>query len=67
MKLARMKKIPAYKEIEVDTSVKNAYNFNDIKGTDSNEIYQLDVIRGVEYELKANGTIVKCLEDGTWK
>ena len=63
--LARMKKIPAYKEIAVDTSVKDTYDFNDIKGTDSNEIYQLDVIRGIEYELKANGTIVKCLEDGT--
>lgn len=63
--LARMKKIPAYKEIEVDTNTKDTYNFNDIKGTDSNEIYQLDVIRGIEYELKANGTIVKCLEDGT--
>lgn len=63
--LARMKKIPAYKKIEVDTTTKDTYNFNDIKGTDSNEIYQLDVIRGIEYELKANGTIVKCLENGT--
>ncbi|MBP3920836.1 MAG: hypothetical protein J6D28_04650 [Bacilli bacterium] len=63
--LARMKKIPAYKEIEVDTNVKNTYDFKDIKGTDENEIYQLDVIRGIEYELKANGTVIKCLEDGT--
>lgn len=63
--LARMKKIPAYKEIEVDTSIKDTYNFNDIKGTDENEIYQLDIVRGIECELKANGTIIKCLEDGT--
>lgn len=63
--VARMKKIPAYKEIKVDTSVKEVYDFDDIQGTDKNKIYQLDVIRGIEYETKANGTIIKCLEDGT--
>jgi hypothetical protein len=56
--LARMKKIPAYKEIEVTTN--DILEFKDI----DEAVYQLEMVRGIENELKANGTIIKCLEDG---
>ena len=63
--LSRVKKIPDYKEIVVDIDTKDIYNFKDIQGNDDNEIYQLGVVRGIDNELKANGTIIKCLESGT--
>lgn len=59
--LARFKKIPKYIEVEVDKSVKSLYEFKDI----AEDIYQLDKVRGIETELKANGTVIKCLESGT--
>lgn len=58
--LARIKKIPAYKEIEVDIEEKEMYEFKDIDSL----VYQLSTIRGIDYEFKANGTLVKCLENG---
>lgn len=59
--LSRIKKIPAYKEIEVDIEEKNTYTLEDI---DSN-VYQIKMIRGIDFDLRANGTIVKCNESGT--
>ena len=59
--LSRMKKIPDYKELVVKEN--ELIKFEDI--TTDYEIYQLDVVRGIKYELKAQGTIIKCLEDGT--
>lgn len=56
--VARMKKIPMYKELEV--SAGDLVCFGDI----ADNVYQLDVVRGVNFELKANGTIIKVLEDG---
>lgn len=61
--LARMKKIPDYVEIEAQEN--DLIRFSDITELTDYEVYQLDVIRGLEYELKANGTIVKALENGT--
>jgi len=29
------------------------------------EVYQINIIRGVEYEIKAQGTVIKFLESGT--
>lgn len=58
--LCRIKKIPKYKEIVVDTSTKDTYELKDI----DTDIYQLDIIRGIDCELKADGTIIKCKEDG---
>ncbi len=61
--LSRMKKIPAYVEIEVlDT---DELRFSDLKKETKDEIYQLDYIRGAKHELKAQGTVIKCLETGT--
>jgi hypothetical protein len=61
--LARMKKIAGYVEMEV--SAGDLITFETIATASGYEVYQLDVVRGVEYELKAQGTIIKVLEDGT--
>lgn len=58
--LSRVKKIPDYSELEVTTE--NLVKFNDI--TSKYDVYQLDIVRGVDYELKAQGTIIKPLENG---
>ncbi len=58
--LARVKKIPDYVEKEVKEN--DLVRFKDINAT--NEIYQLSIVKGIEYEYKADGTIIKCLEDG---
>ena len=61
--LSRIKKIPAYVEIEVlDT---DELRFSDLKKETKDDIYQLDYIRGAKHELKAQGTVIKCLETGT--
>lgn len=59
--LSRVKKIPDYVEIEVNEG--DLIRFADI--TTEYEVYQLDVVRGIGYDYKAQGTIIKCLEDGT--
>ena len=59
--LSRVKKIPAYKEIEVTTN--DILSFSDIDA--EKEIYQLEIVKGIINEVKSSGTIVKCLEDGT--
>ena len=61
--LARMKKIAGYVEMEVSKG--DLITFEDIAAASGYEVYQLDVVRGVEYELKAQGTLIKVLEDGT--
>lgn len=61
--LARIKKMPEYVEIDVEKD--DLIDFDTIRTETSNEVYQIDICRGINYELKADGTIVKCLEDGT--
>lgn len=58
--LSRIKKIPDYTELEVNEG--DLVRFADI--TSEYEIYQLDIVKGSKYEYKAQGTIIKCLEDG---
>lgn len=60
--LARFKKIPDYVEIKVKQG--DVLRFEEIKDESDYEVYQIAVIRGVEHELKANGTVIKILEDG---
>ncbi len=60
--LSRIKKIPDY--IELDVTKNQLIRFKDIEKVANCEIYQLDIVRGVDYEYKAQGTILKCLEDG---
>lgn len=61
--LARFKKIPDYVEIKVKEG--ELIRFEDITDETDYEVYQLAMVRGVNYDLKANGTIIKILEDGT--
>lgn len=58
--LSRVKKIPAY--IEKEVKEKELITFKDIDST--NEIYQLNIVKGIDHEYKADGTIIKALEDG---
>lgn len=61
--LARQKKIPDYVEIEVQEG--DLIRFDDIAAAGGYEVYQIDVVRGVDYENKAQGTVIKALEAGT--
>lgn len=61
--LARMKKIAKYVEMEVAAG--DLVTFEDIEAAVGNEVYQVGTVTGVKYDPKANGTILKILEDGT--
>ena len=61
--LARIKKIPDYLEMEVAEG--DLVRFEDIANESGYEVYQLDTVGGAKYELKARGTIIKALENGT--
>lgn len=61
--LARHKKIPDYVEIEVQEG--DLIRFDNIAAESGYEVYQIDIIRGIDYESKAQGTVIKALEAGT--
>ena len=61
--IARMKKMPDYVEMEVQEG--DLVRFEDISNASGYDVYQLDRIRGVSFEYRANGTIIKVLESGT--
>jgi hypothetical protein len=61
--IARMKKIPKYVEMEV--SAGDVIEFSDIEKKCGNEVYQLNIVCGVDYTPKANGTVLKINESGT--
>jgi hypothetical protein len=61
--MARFRKIADYAEFPVKQG--DIYRFEDFRDETEHEIYQIIVLRGVEYEIKANGTVYKFLEDGT--
>ena len=61
--LARFKKIPDYVELVVNEG--DLIRFEDISDETDYEVYQIAVIRGVAYDLKASGTVIKFLESGT--
>jgi hypothetical protein len=61
--MARIKRIPDYVEIEVKAG--DLIRFEDITDESDYEVYQIDQVRGVAYERKAQGTVIKILEDGT--
>ena len=60
--LARMKKIPKYVELPVQAG--DMLDFEAIGNEVDYDVYQLGTIGGVAHVFKANGTIVKVLEDG---
>ncbi len=61
--MARYKKIPKYVEMPVKEG--DLLTFAAIEKAVKYEIYQIDKIRGIGYESKANGTVFKVLESGT--
>ena len=61
--LARIKKLPKYVELLVNAE--DIIEFSDIERACGYEIYQLGTVSGVKYVPKANGTVLKILEDGT--
>lgn len=60
--LIRIKKLPGYVEIEVEEG--KLITFDDIEKKGKYTVYQLGTVGGVDYELKAQGTIIKALESG---
>ena len=60
--LARMKKIPKYVEMEVTKG--DLLEFADIEQECGYEVYQIGMVCGVSFSSKANGTVLKILEDG---
>lgn len=61
--LARFKKIPDYVEMAVTAG--DLIRFEDITDETDYEVYQISLVRGVEHEYKAQGTVIKALESGT--
>lgn len=61
--LARFKKIPKY--VEIPVSAGDVLDFADIEEACGYEVYQIDLVCGVRYVPKANGTVLKMLETGT--
>lgn len=61
--LARFKKIPDYVEMKVNEG--DLIRFEDITDETDYEVYQIGIIRGVKYDSKAQGTVIKVLESGT--
>ena len=61
--IARMKKIPKYVEMEV--SAGDIIEFADIEKKCGYEVYQINLVCGVDYTPKANGTVLKIKESGT--
>lgn len=61
--LCRMKKIPKYVEMKVNAG--DVIEFADIEKECGYEVYQINLVGGVNYAPKANGTILKILESGT--
>lgn len=60
--LARYKRIARY--VEKPVSKGDLVTFDDIGALCGRVVYQLGIVRGAHHELKADGTIIKALEDG---
>ncbi len=60
--MARFKKFAQYVEMEVKEG--DLVKFSDIEAKCGYEIYQINMVGGVNYIPKANGTVLKMLEDG---
>lgn len=61
--LARFKKLPDYVEIPVTKG--DLIRYENIEKETGYVPYQIDIVRGVKHEYKAQGTIIKALETGT--
>jgi hypothetical protein len=61
--LARMKKIPKYIEFEVEKG--ELIDYSRLEKESGYEVYQINTVKGVANEFKADGTIIKIFEGGT--
>lgn len=61
--LARIKKIPKYVEITVTEG--DVIDFSKIEKECGSEVYQISNVSGISFTYKAQGTIIKILENGT--
>lgn len=61
--LSRIKKIPRYVEIEVNEG--DIVNFEELEKACGSAVYQIAKVSGVQYDFKAQGTVIKVLENGT--
>ena len=61
--LSRYKKLPKYVEMPVVQD--QIVEFSDIEEASGYEVYQIDRVKGVRYDPKANGTVLKMKESGT--
>ena len=61
--LVRMKKMAKYVELPVKSG--DTITFEVLEKECGYEIYQIALVAGVNHQFKANGTVVKILEDGT--
>lgn len=61
--LARFKKIPKYIEFEVTKG--ETIDFERLERECGSEIYQIANVSGISFQYKADGTVIKVLEDGT--
>lgn len=60
--LARMKKIPKFVEFKVKEN--ELINYDRLEKESTYQVYQINLVEGVDYEFKAQGTVVKALESG---
>lgn len=60
--LVRIKKLPGYVEIPVKAG--DLIDFSSIEKAGKYEVYQISIVRGVNVDYKAQGTIIKALESG---
>lgn len=61
--MSRMKKLPKYLELEVAAG--ELIDFERIENRSGYAVYQLQAVRGVPIEMKADGTIIKTKQAGT--
>lgn len=61
--LVRLKKLPGYVEIPVEEG--DTITFDKIEKAGKYEVYQIGTVRGVNVDFRAQGTVLKVLEDGT--
>lgn len=61
--LARTKKL--CKNVEMDVTEGERIEFSDLSMACGYEVYQIGTISGVNFSIRANGTVLKALESGT--
>lgn len=61
--MIRFKKLAKYVEMPVHKG--DVITFEDVEKVCGNEVYQYNIVRGVDYDFKADNTVLKIRSDGT--